>query len=197
MNRETREVEVKSVTFELLWEAAQCQQLAASQFPHKAAYFRVSAMVLACFTLEAYLNHLWLVVFQDEHGDEKDFFAAVEQEKYKATLGKLDFMIQSCGEVFPKGQRPYQTIKRLDVFRRHVVHGRTEQFRMRVPIGDDGYPKLVEPEFYKFVSEENVERSLFDTRGVIVRLNAAMRKAHEEADIEDHPLRGFFGSQIG
>jgi len=152
-------------------------------------------MVLSFFTLEAYLNHLWQQVFQDKLGDEKVYFA--NQQKYQGTLGKLDFIIEDSNADLSRGKRPYQTLKCLHQLRRDIVHGRTEQFEKIVPIADDGFPEPFPQALRTFVSQNSASRGLEDTEKAIQEINRAMQKAHPEAEIEDYPLRGFTGFQIG
>ncbi|MDP3111944.1 MAG: hypothetical protein Q8M71_07580 [Thermodesulfovibrionales bacterium] len=178
-----------SYTHKILWPTAKYQMEAAKQLPERKKYFYLSAMVMAFFTLESYLNYLGEIIDPTTWKSEKLFFT---EKPYIGTLGKLSFLINKLGMLqFDRGKRPYQTIKQLKRIRDFLVHGRTEKYNGTVKYKDGSSPDLdvVKSYLEKHISERKANIALEDTEQIIKELHHKAAKTHSQCeDFTSEPL---------
>jgi hypothetical protein len=154
-------------------------------------YFYLTAMTMAYFTFEAYLNHALSCVAPKIFENERAHFS---KGKYLGTQGKLKKLCELGGFDLPDtSRRPYQSIRLLQHFRDGVAHGKTHTFESRVKhlIGEN--PSVVESKFDKFVSAKQATMCLDDTQEYIRWLNSELRASFFDCGLLVSPLSGFHG----
>lgn len=181
----------ESFTYELLWSCCTRQMAVARSGEQGSHYFYLTAMTMAYFTFEAYVNHALRCVAPEIFENEKTHFSKGE---YSGTPGKLKKLCELGGFDLPDtSRRPYQSIRLLQNLRDVVVHGKTHTFESRVKHLICENPSVVESKFDKFVSAKQATICLDDTQAFIRWLNSKLRASFFDCGLLVSPLSGFHG----
>ncbi len=187
----TFEVESVSNTYEYLWHACEKSLEDAKNTRGSPWYYYFTAMTMAYFCYEAFLNHLLLQIAPDIWANEKEYFS---KAPYKGTEGKLRKVCDIAQLPFPeKGSRRYQQIKLLKELRDFVAHGKTEKHNSVVQATSGLDTLNIQSAIYKLVTKDNTERAIPALKEFIISLNEKVREKVFCDDLALHPLQGFTG----
>ena len=119
-------------------------------------FLLMQSLLTAYLAFEAFINFLGECLDPDAWRNEKTFF---NQPSYYGIEGKIKRLAERLPNfVFEKGQRPYQTIKKVGKFRTILVHGKPYHYEKEVP--DEGSKTdMYEFVWDEYLSLENVNRS--------------------------------------
>lgn len=190
----TYEVESVSNTYEYLWSACEKSLQDAKNTSGSPWYYYFTAMTMAYFCYEAFLNHLLLHIAPEVWEKEKELFS---KQPYKGTEGKLKKVCEVAGLPFPdKGSNQYQQIKLLKQLRDFVAHGKTEQYREIVQAKSGHEVANVQSRLHGFVTKKNVERAIPALKEFIISLNHQVRSKTGCDRLSLRPLQGMSGHAV-
>jgi hypothetical protein len=150
---------------------------------------RLSALIFAFFTFEAYLNHLGIMVRPDlwEGKKERGYFNGrkkIDGQEYYGIIGKLHFLYSQCGLVYDKTSAEMQTIRKLKEFRDLLAHGKTEKDILPISCAPSQTPELIVPEVWQYVQSDLLEAAYVHVKSVVEQLHTAAVVAFPDVDIE-------------
>jgi hypothetical protein len=154
-----------------------------------AKYFRISSMLLAYLTYEAYINFLGDRFASDVWKNEKAFFA---KKPYYGLEGKLKLLSERIPIVgIRKGRRPYQTIKKLKGLRDFLSHGKTDKYEKTIIHRREKEPPLLpDGKLDNLITPELADGAVLDVRKFIEFLHYQAVKRTKDIWFGDDPLRG-------
>jgi len=176
-----KEREVK--TYANMWHTSLCLLKKGIDNQEGSFHQFMASIIFTAFTLEAYLNHIGIKLFNNWSDHER--------------LGpreKLDFIANHLGVTVDHGKRPWQIMKQLFGFRNDIAHGKSETIKTNEVIPeknqDDEYMwRTAETKWEKFCNQKNAIRAREDVEKIVNIL-------HEEGAFEDdYPF--IQGVQIG
>jgi hypothetical protein len=180
-----------SITYEVIWGCCKNQIEVARRKEPGYFYFNLTAMVMAYYTYEAYLNHVLFCIDEETWKNERSFFST---EPYYRTPGKLKKICELIGTEFPDtSRRPYQSIKELQKLRDFIGHGKPEYFEEVIKHKRGENPTYIDSRLTKMVSSKKADRTINDVEEFIKDLNKKVRLKHYHQYILDNPLNGFSG----
>jgi hypothetical protein len=150
---------------------------------------RLSALVFAFLTLEAYLNHLGAKIRPDlwEGKNERRYFNGwkdIDGKKYYGPIGKLQFLYSQCGLVYDERSEEIQIIRKLKQFRDLLAHGKTEEKAIPVSCPPGQEPKFIVPEVWQYVHSNLRESTYTTVRRVIEGLHEAALLSFPDSNLE-------------
>jgi hypothetical protein len=161
-------------THRVLWRAARLMKEQAEAQAEGSLYNRLSAMLIARLTVEAYANFLLERLEPELFADEKRRFGS-------NTDAKLDFLAKRCGVPLDWGRRPYQTLSALNELRDRLVHAKPELYS-----GEYEHPLGVEPREMEWgylqeaIEPPLVARAFEDVAQIASQLHEAARRGADE-----------------
>lgn len=162
----------------ILWICAQ-KNLAFGQ--HKgsdAPYFNLTAMTMAYFAFEGYLNYLGELIAPEVWKEERQFFT---RKPYEGTIGKCLFLMKiTMQPALSSSRRPFLTVRKLAELRNFVAHSRPEIGQRTARISNKtGLPTQYQHKLRKMVSRTKANHALEDVELVLKELHeSAKRKYH-------------------
>lgn len=185
------QVDSVSNTYEFLWGACQKSMNDAKATDGSPWYYYFTAMTMAYFCYEAFLNHLLHYIAPTEWANEKEYFS---RAPYKGTEGKLKKVCEVSGIEFPnKGDTQYQQILLLKELRDFVAHGKTEQYSAVVEANSGQEATEVKSRLYELVTKKNAERAIPLLREFIITINKKVKDKTYCENLALHPLQGCAG----
>ena len=185
----------ENYTHRILWVCAQKQLEVAKAEPPGNWYFRLTAMLMAYFTYEAYLNFLGDRIDKDTWAKEKVFFS---KHPYRGTEGKLLKLQEVLGmPPAQSGSRPYATISELASLRNTVAHGKPEQFTIGVQHSSNRQPSNMKPWLRDRVTRPNAERAFIDVEQFVNAMHAQAVEKVGSSVVQPHALRGSLAFSLG
>ena len=184
-------------THKILWECCLRQMETAKRRKKGSKYFHISAMLLAYLTYEAYINFLGDRFAPEIWAKERDFFTS---KKYQGLEGKLKFLIEKIPITgIKKGQRPYQTIKKLKSLRDFLNHGKVDKYEKIIVHHRDKEPPLFGSygKLDILVSPKLAEIAISDVREFIEFLHVQAMKRSSDIWFGDEPLDGIHSHSSG
>jgi hypothetical protein len=159
-------------TYAEMWHTSWCLLKKGQEQPKGSHHQFMASLVFTAFTLEAYLNHVGLKLFQCWNDLER--------------LGpndKLNLIAEHIGLEIKRDRRPWQVMKDLFGFRNDIAHGKTVRLTSKeiVPLDkhqEEGFPEFIPTKWENFCNQKNAERAREDVEAII-------RAIHETAKIED------------
>jgi hypothetical protein len=155
------EIAGQGFTHQYLWN---CAELLLSQEETKSpkdGYFLMTGMLMAYFTYEAYLNLVGPHIDGGAWKKEREFFS---KPPYQGTVGKLTRICEKLGMKIDRGQRPYQTIRELQVLRDFLAHGKPDVYAYEIEVEERESPDMFKDmKIYEMVTREKADRALKDT----------------------------------
>jgi len=150
---------------------------------------RLSALVFAFLTLEAYLNHLGIKTRADlwEGKNEREYFSGrkdINGQRYFGPIGKLQFLCSECGLVYDETSEEMQTIRKLKEFRDLLAHGKTEEDVLPISCPSGQTPELIVPEVWHYVQSDLRQSACLHVKKVIERLHEAALVKFPYASLE-------------
>lgn len=145
---------------------------------------------------EAFVNFCGFVLLPELWKKEKKHF------KGKGIEGKLEELVKKLPTFsWQKGQRPYQTIKRLEDFRDIVAHGKVLAEQYVTEQQEDGSHFRFRHTWDKYMSIRAIEGARANIKSFCQSLLVEMRKVsdrpHLNYDAFEGPLAGASGSRSG
>jgi len=153
--------------------------------PQGSYHLFMASIVFTAFTLEAYLNHIGVKLFQDK------CYSAIER---LGPRDKLAVIAERLNVSIIYGERPWQVIKSLYKFRNEIAHGKSKELKSDPQIVEldsyqYGFHDFILTDWEKYCSQENAEKARADVEKIIFIL-------HRAGDFQmDAPFT--HGSQIG
>jgi hypothetical protein len=184
--------EGENLTHRVLWQCCLRQAEIARNIEKGRKYFDLTAMLMAYFTYEAYLNFVGSRVAAVDWANERAFFA---KPPYQGTAGKLQRIVVVCGlPTVNKGTRPYQTIEHLARLRDLIAHAKPERYELEIEHSvDEERPMLGPYLLEKMVSVELRERAIADVEDFAEQIHKAVRPKVTDEWFGDSALRGLLG----
>lgn len=140
MTKVRTQIAGEQFTHKELWRCCQLQLTSARRRKRGQLYFHMSAMLMAYFAYEAYLNAAGSRVAPKDWSKERDFF---NSKNYKGIDGKLKRICEVCDiPRIMKGKRPFQSIRHLEALRDFLVHGKPDTFAFSLTHAPSGRPTL-------------------------------------------------------
>lgn len=182
------QVETVSNTYEYLWSACEKAMEDAQTTDGSPWYYYFTAMTMAYFCYEAFLNHVLHHIAPDIFANEKEFFS---KPPYKGTEGKLKKVCEVAKIDFPnKGDTAYQQIQLLKKLRDFVAHGKTEQTSEVVEVADGHDAINIQSTLHDLVTKKHAERSISEMKAFIISLNEQVRNKTHCDHLALFPLQG-------
>lgn len=184
--------EGENFTHRVLWQCCLRQFEISRKTEKSRKYFDLTAMLMAYFTYEAYLNFVGSRVAPDDWANERTFFA---KPPYQGIAGKLQRIVEVCSlPAVKKGVRPYQTIEHLAQLRDLIAHAKPERYELEIEHSVDKERPMFGPyRLEKMVSVELVERAITDVEKFAEQLHKAVRPKVTDVWFGDSALRGVLG----
>jgi hypothetical protein len=181
-------------THEYLWRTAQLMLKEAKSNKEKPLYFILSALLHSYMAFEAFINFSGHVLFPELWADEKKYF--------KGKGGGIEAKILKLQEKLPdfqwvKGERPYQTIRKLQDFRDPVAHGKVVISHYDTIWKEDGTHVQWRHPWTPFISIEKAEQSMEAIKSFCESLLASMRKCSDHPHLAFSAFEGSLGSASG
>ena len=182
------QVETVSNTYEYLWSACEKAMEDAQQTEGSPWYYYFTAMTMAYFCYEAFLNHVLHHIAPEIFSNEKENFS---KAPYKGTEGKLKKVCEVADVVFPnKGDTTYQQIHLLKTLRDFVAHGKTEE-TSEVIKATNGHEAInIRSTLHELVTKKNAEKSIRSVKAFIISLNKDVRNKTNCDRLALTPLQG-------
>ena len=156
-----------------------------------ASYFHLTAMLMAYFTYEAYLNFLGDRIAPEVWENEKDEFS---KGRYRGADGKLRKIAETCGFKIERGKRPHQTIVELEKLRDFVAHGKPDKYEETVKHQPAREPSILRYDtLSKYVTQKKAERAIADAKEFIEFLHEQCRAKVRAGWYGDKALEGSSG----
>jgi hypothetical protein len=192
MPRVVTKTEGENLTHRVLWQCCLRQIEIARKTEQGRKYFDLTAMLMAYFAYEAYLNFVGSRVAAADWENERIFF---RKPPYQGTEGKLLRIVEVCGlAAIDKGTRPYQTIAHLAKLRDLIAHGKPERYELEVEHSADTDRPMFGPyRLEKMISVELAERALADVEEFAETIHKAAREKVTDGWFGDAALRGLLG----
>jgi hypothetical protein len=184
--------EGENLTHRVLWQCALRQIEIARGTEKGRKYFDLTAMLMAYFAYEAYLNFAGSRVAATEWANERAYF---RKPPYQGTEGKLQKIVDVCGlPPINRGARPYQSIAHLAELRDLIAHAKPERYELEVEHPADRERPMFGPyRLEKLVSIELAERTLADVEEFAEMIHKAVRHKVTDGWFGDSALRGLLG----
>ena len=182
------QVETVSNTYEYLWKACEKAMEDAQKKDRSPWYYYFTAMTMAYFCYEAFLNHLLHHIAPEIFTNEKEFFS---KSPYKGAEGKLKKVCEIASIDFPrKGDVTYQQIRLLKTLRDFVAHGKTEQSSEVVEAANGHDAINLQSTLHSLVTKDNAKKSIAEMKAFIISLNEKVRTKMYCDRLALHPLQG-------
>lgn len=150
----------RTITFVYMHTGARHMLALAEQSLDGQLYTTISSLVFSAFTLEAYLNHLGALRYED--------WAATERRRSKRR--KFEMLAGNAGLAVDFGARPCRTLLELFNFRDRMAHGRTTSSNVTTTI-DLNLPRLPQitgrSEWQAYATVENARQAIADVEALI------------------------------
>lgn len=180
-------------THKILWAACKRQAELARDSDEDRPYFALTAMLMAFFTLEGYLNFIGEILCPDEWKFEKEFFS---RRPYQGIKGKIK-RIANAVHILGVHTRPeYQTAMLLRELRSYAVHAKVDEYEEVLEHrGTDLPPAKLSP-FGKRVLPEQMERAIDHVKSFCDLFHIRAKAVSDSHEFESSALEGFlsFGS---
>ena len=187
----TTEIHGELFTHRLLWRCCTKQMEAARAREEDASHFHLTAMLMAYFTYEAYLNFLGDCVAPKIWRNERNYFS---KEPHRGTEGKLRKLAAICGFDVETGKRPHQTIVDLEQLRDFVAHGKPDKYDATVRHHPGREPRMFGYDtLSKRVTQEKAERAIADVEKFIECLHERCRESVRDLRYGPKALKGSLG----
>ncbi|HEY4487740.1 MAG TPA: hypothetical protein VI483_03190 [Candidatus Paceibacterota bacterium] len=191
MKEVTTKIEGELITHRLLWRCCIKQMEAARSRENDASYFHLTAMLMAYFTYEAYLNFLGDRIAPKVWEDERRYFS---KKPYRGADGKLRKIAEICGFEIERGKRPHETIVELEKLRNFVAHGKPDKYEEKVKHQPEREPSMFGYDtLSKYITQEKAERAINDGKEFIEFLHERCRAKVRDGWYGDKALEGSLG----
>lgn len=182
------QVETVSNTYEYLWQACEKAMEDAQGTEGSPWYYYFTAMTMAYFCYEAFLNHVLLHTAPEIFANEKEFFS---KPAYKGIEGKLKKVCEVAGIDFPnRGDTTYQQVRLLKTLRDFVAHGKTEK-SSEVVAASNGHDAIkIKSTLHDLVTEKNAKTSISKMKAFVISLNEEVRNKTYCDQLALFPLQG-------
>ena len=120
-------------------------------------------------------------------GQEPQFFSTGQ---YQGPLGKVHYLADNLGVAINRGKRPFQTIKRLFLWRDSVVHGRVERISREVSFTEPAQLKPLNSELMTSFSKTWASHVFDDAKALCTELQ---RSAYNQRTTGVHVPEAFSG----
>jgi hypothetical protein len=114
--------------------------------------YKLSALTMACFTIEAFANHIGKKLFQSWDTIEKGI----------PPMGKLKMFIEMKDIEIKYEVAPFNTVYELMQWRNKIAHGKTEKKQTSYTASLDNYEdflcRIEQPEWAKYVIRVDIEK---------------------------------------
>lgn len=157
-------------TYAHLWHASRVFRKQAEEQVSGSYYQRMTSLIFAAFTVEAFCNHIGNFLFSDWK----------ETERKQSPKDKLERICKQLGVPKDFGKRPYKTISGLLEFRNALAHGKSVKLtkEMVVPM-DDKYEEVLQQElraeWQEYITPENLNDVHEDVKLIVESIHTASK----------------------
>jgi len=188
MNYFYTEIEGKEFSHRILWNCCMFQKRRKYRFNKGQFYIDVSVLLLAYFALEAYINYVCKIVDPQKWKNEKDEFS---KGKFRGTEGKYDYIVEKCGlPKLKKGERPYQSIKKVKKIRDYFTHGKLIDFKYKKIHKDGREPDIFHRPLDDLITSEKADMYFNDIQKFIIEFHENLKKSKFGDKLSSHPFKG-------
>jgi hypothetical protein len=176
---------IESPNHRILWEEAQRQLKTAKDCQTNLHYYHLSALVLAYFCLESYLDFMIKILRLGELRLHEDNLIS---DKYRGIDEKLLLILEKMKFSFDQRKKHYRSIKRLQKFRDYIVGSRPDHY---LPIiGDkEGFPVNSKKIYLdRELAHRNVHNITNDVKSVINILHQVVRHRRPDLNLSEEAL---------
>jgi len=162
-------------TYAKMWNISRALLQSGKGNPQFSNHHFTASIVFTAFTLEAYLNHIGLQLF--------NCWGVIEKLSPK---DKLNVIIEKIGLEVNFGNRPWQVINNLFGFRNDIAHGKSTEVVENIILNTDNLDNsiiydLAKTKWEKYCTEKNAERARKDIYQIVILL-------HDTAGINEQPF---------
>lgn len=177
-------VEEEIFTHEYLWRSSSTLAELVDEDEDANYHLIIPALVITVMAFEAFVNFCGFALLPERWANEREKFRG------QGIDGKLAAIAEQLPQFeLRKGYEPYQSIKKLFVFRDLVAHGKVHANRYETERQEDGSHFRWEHPWDSYLSREAVAKARSDVRSFCQRLVVAMR---HEPDHHPHLLHDAF-----
>jgi len=159
----------------ILWNCAQNNLILGQKRGNNASYFNLTAMTMAYFAFEGYLNYLGELIAPEVWKEERQFFS---RKPYNGTIGKYLFLMKITVQFEPSSnRRPFLTVKKLVELRHFVAHSRPETGQRTARVSKKtGFPTQYQNKLSKMVSRTKANHAMQDVENVLKTLHEGAKR---------------------
>jgi len=190
-------------THEYLWRAAELMleeaKSNAKLDERKSFYFCLLSPLMSYMAFEAFINFSGYILFPEEWKDEKNYFKVEGKGKGDVIETKISKLLEKLDDFkWEKGNRPYQSIKKLKAFRDMVSHGKVKTSQYEAIRTDDGSHIEWTHDWDDFISIEKVDTVFMNDIKVFCQsLLDSMRKKSDHPHLIFDAFKGSLASAQG
>lgn len=180
-------------THRILWQACKRQQEISEQERRGSSYYRMTAMLMAFLSFEAYLNFVGEIVCPEEWENERLFFKG--KSGYAGVMGKLELIAKRCNICINKKARPYQTMVSLKMLRNSLSHAKPEKYEE--PYRGEDFPLIRESSLKNLISPDKMQRAMEDTKTLCDLIHERAKGIYGDTELGSDALEGYLSFEIG
>ena len=183
------QVEEEIYTHEYLWRSSSLLLDKARAEEQTSYHLLLPSLLMAFLAFEAFINFCGFVCHPELWKDEKRHF------KGKGLEGKIEVLVAALPHFdWQKGQRPYQTIKRLETFRDIVAHGKVVASQYVAEQQEGGRHFSFKHVWDNYVSLSAVEDARADIKAFSQSLLIELRKVSDHLHLNFDAFEGSLAS---
>ena len=181
-------------THKILWAACKRQADLARESDEDRPYFALTAMLMAFFALEGYLNFIGEILCPDEWKFEKEFFS---RRPYQGIKGKIKRLANAVHILGVHTRPEYQTAMSLRELRSYVVHAKVDEYEEVLEYrGTDLPPPKLSP-FGKRVLPEQMERAIDHVKSLCDLFHSRAKAVSDSHEFQSSALEGMLSVGTG
>lgn len=186
-------VEEEIYSHEYLWRSAGKLLRTAEAEEDGSYYYLLPSLLMSFLAYEAFINFCGFVLLPELWEDEKQNF------KNKGIQGKLEALISELGTfTWTKGNRPYQTLRKLESFRDLVAHGKVHSRQYVTEMKEDGTRFELKHAWDDYISSiKAVQKARTDIQIFCNSLLIEMRKKADHPHLVHDAFEGSLASGSG
>ena len=152
----------------------------------------IPSLLMGFLAFEAFVNFCGFVLLPKKWEEEKKHF------KGKGIEDKLEVIVKELPTFsWQKGQHPYQAIKKLEVFRDMVAHGKVKATKYVAKAQEEGRHFRFTHDWDKYMSVEAVEDARDEIKSFCQSLLVEMRKVSDNLHLMSDAFEGSLASASG
>lgn len=179
-------------THQYLWQSGSQLLLQAKADEKSSFWFLLPALLLSFMAYEAFVNFIGCLLLPKCWENEKEYF------KGKGLEGKLEAIAAKLPDFsWQKGERSYQCLKGIKMFRDQVAHGRVVVTNYTAERQEDGSHFQFRHQWDKYLSVPAVTQARDDIKSFCQSLVIFARKHSDHPQLQCDAFEGSLASAAG